>query len=174
MERSVDDVRPINHMDARRMKALIRYTARSMETSSPVPFGAFIVDAASGRTLIRALNAVRSENDPSSHAELRAVRKATRKLKSTSLAGYILYTTCEPCPMCMANALWAGIDRVVYGATIEDAGKHCRQIYIAATELVARSDMHCVVEGPLLRKECYELFTHPNMLATFATWNPKS
>lgn len=174
MERSVDDVRQINHMDARRMKALIRYTARSMETSSPVPFGAFIVDAASGRTLFRALNAVRSENDPSSHAELRAVRKATRKLKSNSLAGYILYTTCEPCPMCMANALWAGIDRVVYGATIEDAGKHCRQIYIAATELVGRSDMHCVVEGPLLRKECYELFTHPNMLATFATWNPKS
>ena len=76
--------------------------------------------------------------------------------------------------MCMANALWAGLDRVVYGATIADANKHCRQIKVPAREVVRRSDMDCIVDGPLLRKECYELFTHPNMQKAFAIWNPKA
>jgi tRNA(Arg) A34 adenosine deaminase TadA len=160
-------------VDEQRMSELIRFTARTLETSTPVPFGAMIVGSQSGKPLMRAVNAVRAENDPSSHAELRAVRKATRKLKSPSLKGYTLYTTCEPCPMCMANALWAGLDRVVYGATIADANKHCSQIRIPAHEVVRRSDMPCVVEGPVLRNACYELFTHPNMLKTFATWNPR-
>jgi tRNA(Arg) A34 adenosine deaminase TadA len=155
------------------MSELVRFTARTLTTHSPVPFGALIVHTATGKPLIRAVNAVRSENDPSSHAELRTVRKAARKLRSPSLKGYTLYTTCEPCPMCMANALWAGLDRVVFGATIADANKHCRQIRIPARELLRRSDMACIVDGPVLRKDCYALFTHPNMLKAFATWNPK-
>src|SRR5271170_6911075 len=126
--------------DELHMLALVRFTARTLETATPVPFGALIVETASGKPLMRAVNAVRSENDPSSHAELRTVRKAAQKLKTSSLAGYTLYTTCEPCPMCMANALWAGLDRVVYGATIADANKHCRQIHISARKVVRRSD----------------------------------
>ncbi len=159
--------------DEARMRQLVRFTARTLDTASPVPFGAMIVATASGKRLLRGVNAVRLDNDPSAHAELRAVRRATRKLRSTSLAGFTLYTTCEPCPMCMANALWAGLDRVVYGATIQDAARHCRQIYVGAHELTERSDMPCEVSGPILRDACYALFTHPNMLQTFATWNPK-
>lgn len=174
MERTASRIPAQTKLDEKRMRSLVRFTARTMETDSPVPFGALIVETATGKTLMRALNAVRPENDPSSHAELRTVRKATRKLKQTSLHGYTLYTTCEPCPMCMANALWAGLDRVVYGATIEDANKHCRQIRISATEVAQRSDMSCIVDGPILRDACYALFTHPNMLKMFATWNPKS
>ena len=161
-------------IDEAHMAELVRFTARTLETASPVPFGALIVDSATGELLMRAVNAVRRENDPSSHAELRTVRKATRKLKRTSLKGYTLYTTCEPCPMCMANALWAGLDRVVYGATIADANKHCRQIRIPAKEVARRSDMPCIVDGPVLRNNCYKLFTHPNMLKVFATWNPRA
>jgi len=160
--------------DEERMLALVRFTARTLETASPVPFGALIVETASGKPLMRAVNAVRSENDPSSHAEVRTVRKAAKKLKSPSLKGHTMYTTCEPCPMCMANALWAGLDRVVFGATIADANKHCRQILISAREVARRSDMTCVVDGPILRKECNELFTHPNMQKVFASWNPKA
>ena len=159
--------------DHLRMMELIRFTARTLDTATPVPFGALIVETATGKPLMRAVNAVRSENDPSSHAELRAVRKAAHKLRSPSLKGYTLYSTCEPCPMCMANALWAGLDRVVYGATIADANRHCRQIRISARKVVRRSDMDCIVDGPTLRKACYELFTHPSMLKAFATWNPK-
>jgi len=157
-------------VDEERMAALAGFTARSMKTERPVPFGAAIVHSSSGEMLLRALNAVAKEFDPSSHAEVRAIRLATKKLKNTSLAGYTLYTTCEPCPMCMSAALWAGLDRVVFGATIEDANRHCRQIQISAKEVTERSDMRCEVVGPVLRDRCYTLFTDPNMLRVFALW----
>jgi tRNA(Arg) A34 adenosine deaminase TadA len=159
--------------DEQLMAQIIEFTARTLTTASPVPFGALIVDTATAQPFLRAVNAVRKENDPSSHAEVRAIRKAAKKLGKPSLKGYTLYTTCEPCPMCMANALWAGLDRVVFGATIADANKHCKQIHIPAREVNRRSDMPLALTGPLLRKQAYALFTHPNMLAVFATWNPK-
>jgi tRNA(Arg) A34 adenosine deaminase TadA len=155
------------------MGALVAFTARSMRTASPRPFGASIVHTKTGKLLLRALNAVRQEFDPSAHAEVRAIRKATKRLKQLSLAGFTLYTTCEPCPMCMSAALWAGLDRVVYGATIEDASHHCNQIQIPATEVAARSDLTCAVDGPVLRDQCYALFTHPQMLRAFRLWHTR-
>lgn len=155
------------------MTELVRFTALSFATPQPVPFGAAIVHSKSGDLLYRARNAVMRENDPGSHAELRTVRLAAKKLGKPSLAGYTLYSTCEPCAMCMANALWAGLDRVVYGATIEDASRHCRQIHIPAEEVVERSDMKCAVEGELLRDLCYGLFTDPRMVKAFAMWSTR-
>ena len=160
-------------LDEERMAALAAFTARSLKTERPVPFGASIVRTRSGELLLRSLNAVAREFDPSSHAEVRAIRRATKKLKNISLAGYTLYTTCEPCPMCMSTALWSGLDRVVYGATIEDANRHCRQIHIHATEVAGRSDMRCQIDGPVLREQCYALFTHPAMLVAFRSWTTK-
>ena len=157
-------------MDEERMETLVAYTAGSMKTERPVPFGASIVHSKSGEVLLRALNAVAKEHDPSSHAEVRAIRRATKRLKNTSLAGYTLFTTCEPCPMCMSAELWAWLDRVVFGATIEDANRHCRQIHISAREVTERSDMRCEVVGPVLRDRCYTLFTDSNMLRVFAAW----
>jgi tRNA(Arg) A34 adenosine deaminase TadA len=162
--------RPKTELDRSQMAALTAFTARSLETPAPRPFGAAIVHTRSGKLLLRALNDAHRQNDPSMHAEVRAIRLAARRLKLLSLAGYTLYTTCEPCPMCMSCALWAEIDRVVYGATIEDASRHVRQIQIPATEVVERSDMRCTVDGPVLREECYALFTHPNMLRAFKQW----
>ena len=153
------------------MRAIYKFTARSLSGSHPTPFGALIIDSKSGATLMRATNAVKQEHDPSSHAELRTVRRACKKLKSLSLAGYTLYSTCEPCPMCMANALWAGLDRVVFGATIADAKRECLQIQIPAKEVSRRSDMPCAVVGPVLRDLCVTLFTHPNMQKAFRTWS---
>ena len=171
MRRTRDEQRA---RDEQFMAGLVKFTAQTMETETPVPFGALIVKTDTGEVLMKALNAVAKENDPSSHAEVRTVRLAAKKLKSRSLAGYTMYTTCEPCAMCMANALWAGLDRVVFGATIKDANRHCRQIQIPAKEVARRSDMKCVVEGPVLRAECYGLFTHPNMLKVFAEWSSGS
>jgi tRNA(Arg) A34 adenosine deaminase TadA len=153
------------------MTELVRFTARSFATASPVPFGAAVVHSRSGEILYRARNAVMRESDPSAHAELRTVRLACRELGRPSLAGYTLYSTCEPCPMCMGNALWARLDRVVYGATIEDANRHCKQIQVPAQEISRRSDMPCRVEGELLREECYGLFTDPRMLKAFRKWS---
>lgn len=165
--------KPKRDRDEAIMTELVQFTARSFGTRHPVPFGAAIVDSRSGGLLYRARNSVMRENDPSSHAELRTVRLAAKKLGKPSLAGYTLYSTCEPCPMCMANALWAGLDRVVYGATIEDANHHCNQIHIPAEEVVRRSDMSCVVDGELLRELCYGLFTDPRMLKAFAGWSTR-
>jgi tRNA(Arg) A34 adenosine deaminase TadA len=160
-------------LDEQCVAELVAFTARSLVTDRPVPFGSSIVHTQTGELLLRALNAVAKEFDPSSHAEVRAIRLATKRLKNISLTGYTLYTTCEPCPMCMSTVLWAGLDRVVYGATIEDANRHCRQIHIRATEVADRSDMPCKVHGPVLREQCYALFTHPNMLRAFHSWSTR-
>ena len=155
------------------MRAVFRFTARTLTTPRPVPFGALIVNTRTGKLLMQATNAVIAENDPSSHAETRTVRLACKKLKRPSLIGYTMYSTCEPCAMCMANALWAGLDRVVYGATIADASRHVIQIHIAAREVSRRSDMPCLVVGPVLRQLCNTLFTHPNMQKAFRTWTSR-
>ena len=158
-------------LDEERMREIYEFTARTLETARPVPFGALIVNTRTGKRLMRATNAVMRENDPSSHGETRTVRLACKKLKRPSLAGFTMYSTCEPCAMCMANALWAGLDRVVYGATIEDANRFVRQIHIPAKEVAKRSDMACIVDGPVLRELCVRLFTHPNMQRAFRNWS---
>jgi tRNA(Arg) A34 adenosine deaminase TadA len=158
-------------LDEDRMRELYRFTARSLTTSRPVPFGALIVATKTGTPLMEATNAVMAENDPSSHAEVRSVRLACKKLRRPSLAGYTMYSTCEPCAMCMANALWARLDRVVYGATIADANRYCVQIQISAREVSRRSDLKCAVDGPVLRDLCITLFTHPNMQEAFRSWS---
>jgi tRNA(Arg) A34 adenosine deaminase TadA len=158
-------------LDEARMLALYYFTARTLDTPRAVPFGALIVNTKTGERLMRATNNVARENDPSSHAEVRTVRLACKKLKRPSLAGYTMYSTCEPCPMCMANALWARLDRVVFGATIADANRHCLQIHVAAKQLARRADMDCIVDGPVLRELCNTLFTHPNMQKAFRSWS---
>lgn len=152
------------------MKALAAHTHSKLGTPDQSPFGSDVVETKTGKLVIRRLNAVRKETDPSSHAEVRALRAACKKLKTISLAGHTLYTTCEPCPMCMAMALWAGIDRVVYGATISDASKHCWQIYVPAKRLQKLSDMDCEVVGPVARKECVAIFEDPRMLEAMKLW----
>jgi tRNA(adenine34) deaminase len=158
-------------LDEERMRDLVRFTARTFDTASPSPFGALIVHTKTGKELMRATNAVMRENDPSSHGETRTVRLACKKLKKPSLAGYTMYSTCEPCPMCMANALWARLDRVVFGATIEDANRYTLQIHISANEVARRSDMECVVDGPFLREVCNTLFDDPRMQKAFKKWS---
>ena len=153
------------------MRELYRFTARTLQTERPVPFGALIVNSQTGELLARATNAVMRELDPSAHAELRAVRLACKKIKSPRLTGYTLYSTCEPCPMCAANALWARLDRVVFGATIADASRYCLQIYVPAKEVAKRSDMKCRIEGPVMRELFSTLFKHPNMQKAFRTWS---
>jgi tRNA(Arg) A34 adenosine deaminase TadA len=158
-------------MDEARMREIFEFTARTLKTARPSPFGALIVNTRTGERLMRATNAVLRENDPSAHGETRTVRLACKKLKRPSLAGFTMYSTCEPCAMCMANALWAKLDRVVYGATIEDANRYCLQIHISAKEVARRSDMPCIVDGPVLRDLCVTLFTHPNMQKAFRNWS---
>jgi guanine deaminase len=83
------------------------------------PFGAMIVTA-DGRAF-DGVNRVTADNDPTAHAEVTAIRTACRELGTFDLSGAVLYTSCEPCPMCLASALWARVARVVYAADRHDA-----------------------------------------------------
>lgn len=83
------------------------------------PFGALIVR--DGELLASGQNRVTRDFDPTAHAEVQAIRAAGLELGDFSLAGCVLYTSCEPCPMCVAASLWSRLDRVVYAADREDA-----------------------------------------------------
>jgi tRNA(Arg) A34 adenosine deaminase TadA len=137
VDRSGDGADEGSERDRQVMRELAAFTRRSFTTARPIPFGAFVVRPASGETIVRALNEVGPLLDPTAHGEVQAIRAACRQLKRGSLDGCTLYTTAEPCPMCMAAILWAGLDRVVFGATIADIARHLAQIHIATT--IARS-----------------------------------
>ena len=156
--------------DRERMRSVAAFTAETLATDHPMAFGADIVNSRTGERLMRAVNRVGPDHDPSAHAETLTIRLACAKLGSGSLKGYTLYTTCEPCAMCMACALWSGLDRLVFGATIADAGRFVSQISIPAKEVARRTDLHCVVDGPVERELCVRLFTDPRMQKAFAQW----
>jgi tRNA(Arg) A34 adenosine deaminase TadA len=85
------------------------------------PFGAVIVKA--GRIVGEGTNRVTAASDPTAHAEIVAIRAACRRLRSHELKGAVIYTSCEPCPMCLAAILWARIGRMAYANTRADAAK---------------------------------------------------
>jgi guanine deaminase len=85
------------------------------------PFGALVV--AGGAVLARGVNRVTRDCDPTAHAEVVAIRAACRATGEFSLAGAVLYASCEPCPLCLAAALWSRVDRVVYAADRFDAAR---------------------------------------------------
>jgi tRNA(Arg) A34 adenosine deaminase TadA len=85
------------------------------------PFGAVIVRE--GKIVGEGANTVTAANDPTAHAEVNAIRAAAKALGTFTLAGSELYTSCEPCPMCLAAAYWARVDAVYYGASAADAAR---------------------------------------------------
>jgi guanine deaminase len=85
------------------------------------PFGALVVR--DGELLAEGRNRVTRDSDPTAHAEVQAIRAACRALGDFSLAGATLYTSCEPCPLCLSAALWARVDRIVYAADRDDAAR---------------------------------------------------
>ena len=123
------------------------------------PFGAIVVR--SGELVATGQNRVTADLDPTAHAEVQAIRAAAKAIGDFSLAGCVLYSSCEPCPMCLASSLWARLDRVVYAADRHDAadgGFDDREFY----ELFARdrSTWTTVVEG----------LTLPYPTAPFEAW----
>jgi len=83
------------------------------------PFGAVIVK--DGKVIATGVNRVTANNDPTAHAEVTAIRKASKKLGTFDLAGCEIYTSCEPCPMCLGAVYWAHLDKMYYGNTKTDA-----------------------------------------------------
>jgi len=108
-------------VDARFLREAIRVARTRMLSGRAGPFGAVIVR--DGVIVARGWNAVTSTSDPTAHAEVVAIRRACRKLATFSLVGCVLYSSCEPCPMCLAAAYWARLDRLVHAASREDAAR---------------------------------------------------
>ncbi len=99
----------------------IALATRNVLTVAGGPFGAVVVR--DGKIIGEGANSVTSTNDPTAHAEVNAIRAAAKSLGTFSLAGCDLYTSCEPCPMCLAAAYWARLDAVYYGASAADAAR---------------------------------------------------
>jgi len=101
------------------MQKAIKLSLSGMQSDDGGPFGAVIVKK--DEIIAEGNNQVTSENDPTMHAEIVAIRRACKKLGIFDLTGCTLYTSCEPCPMCLGAIYWAHLDRIYYANTKEDA-----------------------------------------------------
>jgi guanine deaminase len=101
------------------MRRVLELAQRGMDTGHGGPFGSVIVK--DGEIVGEAHNEVLSSNDPTAHAELLAVRRASAKLKTFNLSGCELYTNGAPCCMCMSSMLWAKLDRAYYALSMDDS-----------------------------------------------------
>ncbi|WP_373001298.1 nucleoside deaminase [Sulfurimonas sp.] len=101
------------------MKIAYNEATKGMLANEGGPFGAVIVK--DDKIISKAHNEVLKSNDPTAHAEVSAIRKASKLLNTFDLSGCILYTTCKPCPMCLGAIFWARIPTVYFGATEADA-----------------------------------------------------
>ena len=101
------------------MERAIELSRIQIQTRHGGPFGAVIVK--SGRIIAEGSNEVIARNDPTAHAEVMAIRKAGSRLHAFHLGGCEIYTSCEPCPMCLAAIYWARIEKIYFANTADDA-----------------------------------------------------
>ncbi|MGL5194007.1 MAG: nucleoside deaminase [Chroococcales cyanobacterium] len=121
------------------------------------PFGACIVKA--GEVVSCEHNIVLSSLDPSAHAEVYAIRQAARKLNTVDLSGCVIYTTCEPCPMCFTACHWAGLDKIVFGTRIKDASETgFNELHISAHDMKQLGQCSLKIVGDFLREESLAIF----------------
>jgi guanine deaminase len=137
------------------MKLAIDEAEKGIRKEDGGPFGAVIVKK--DKVIAVGHNKVLGTNDPTAHAEVVAIRRASAKLKSFDLHDCILYTTCEPCPMCFSAIHWARIKKVVYGCTRKDAAKigFDDQHFYDIIEKKARDE---IKSQHIDRKECMIVF----------------
>ena len=119
------------------------------------PFGAAL--AMGDQLFVTEANQTRELHDPTAHAEIMAIRKLGEHLKKTNLSGFTLYTTCEPCPMCMSAAIWARVDAVFYGCGIPVISNYMDQINVRANDLMKTGFHTAQITGDLMAQECLEL-----------------
>lgn len=113
----LDDMK-ITDDDIRFMNMAAEFAEKNIDEGGG-PFGAVIVR--DGVVVSTGVNRVTVDNDPTAHAEVNAIRNACRKEHSFSLSGCVVYSSCEPCPMCLSALYWAGVSRIYYGNTQQDA-----------------------------------------------------
>lgn len=152
----------ITDQDRAFMREAIRLATESVRYSGG-PFGAVIVK--DGKIVAGSANSVTLDLDPTAHAEVNAIRRACRKLGTFDLSGCTIYTSCEPCPMCLGAIYWAHIDRIYYANTRKDAADIDFADDFIYEELDKPLEERTVPIVPMLRDEA---------LHTFRLWTEKT
>ena len=144
------------------MREVIGLANATLQSGRGGPFGCVVVRQ--GEIVGRGSNRVTSTNDPTAHAEVTAIRDACARLKTFQLADCELYTSCEPCPMCLAAIYWARLPAIFYGNTRADAAAGFDDEFIYG-QVALPPEKRAVKMTPLLRAEA---------LANFQGWAAKS
>ena len=144
------------------MRHAIRLSIENVERGGG-PFAAVI--AREGEILASGVNTVSDDNDPTAHAEVNVIRKAGRELQQFHLDNCVLYTSCEPCPMCLGAIYWAGILKIYYGNTRDDAARYGFQDDHIYHEIGKPMEERMISFSQLLGNEAIEAFN---------SWDQKS
>src|SRR5438132_796742 len=143
-------------MKAKFMREAIRLSFKMMRCGAGGPFGAVIVKG--NKVVGRGFNRVTSSNDPTAHAEIVAIRDACRRLETFELNGCDLYTSCEPCPMCLSAIYWARITTIYYGNTRKDAARIEFDDELIYKEMALPISRRKILMKQILRKEALKVF----------------
>ena len=138
------------------MREAIEQAIENVRTGRGGPFGALVVK--DGEVVARGANLVTASNDPTAHAEVVAIRRACRSLNTFQLDDCDLYTSCEPCPMCLGAIYWARLRRVFYGGTHEDAAAVGFDDHFIYDELALPPAERHIAMIPLMRDEAQRAF----------------
>jgi tRNA(Arg) A34 adenosine deaminase TadA len=150
-------------MNGKFMREAIRLSIQMMRRGQGGPFGAVVVRK--GKIVGRGSNQVTSANDPTAHAEIVAIREACKRLKTFQLDDCDLYTSCEPCPMCLSAIYWARLGHVFYGNTRQDAAR-----IDFDDDLIYREVALPIGKRTLKMKQ----LLHDEALAAFTEWQRKT
>lgn len=145
------------------MREAIKEAEAGLRSGRGGPFGCVIVRK--GEVVARGNNRVTSTNDPTAHAEVTAIREACKALNRFSLEDCELYTSCEPCPMCLAAVYWARIPRLFYGNTRADAAEIGFDDNFIYEQIPLAPEKRAIDMKPLLRDES---------MAAFREWQAKA
>ncbi len=135
------------------MRMAIREAEKGIVANDGGPFGAVIVK--DGKVVAKGHNRVVVSHDPTAHGEIVAIRQASKKLGTFDLSGCVLYSTAEPCPMCLWAINWANIDKVYYGCGVDDTeriGFRDKEFYAMTKANIEKMTLQ------VDREECLKLF----------------
>ncbi|MEO8794146.1 MAG: nucleoside deaminase [Daejeonella sp.] len=138
------------------MRMAISLSKQNVEQSKGGPFGAVIVK--DGKVIAKSANKVTTSNDPTAHAEVSTIRLACKKLKTFDLSGCVIYTSCEPCPMCLGAIYWAHLDVIYYANTKKDAAEIGFDDQFIYDEIDLPMEQRKLPVTQLLRDEAMEAF----------------
>ncbi len=138
------------------MARAIQLSIENVRTGRGGPFGAVV--AKGGEIIAEGVNCVTATNDPTAHAEIIAIREACRKLGAFELDGCEIYTSCEPCPMCLGAIYWARPDRVYFGNTAADAADAGFDDSLIYREIQQPHSQRKIPMVPMMREEALEGF----------------